>query len=137
MPTAPTRLTGSSASAGSAPTRKAASSASAGSAPTRLAATSATAGDAPDRLTGVAVATVAEADASYNDDYAEILLTNGPYVYGITVGMFVSATNIPAGTSVLTLEETKVTLSALPTGNGPTGNITFSRVPPAPTRKSS
>ena len=137
MPTAPTRLTPTSASAGSAPTRKAGASASAGSAPTRKAGSSATAGAAPDRLASVSAVTVPGADASFLLTYAEITLAEHPLSYGIGVGMFVVSDDFPAGTTVLTLEETKVTLSQEPTANSTGEAVVFTRVPPAPTRKSS
>ena len=105
MPTAPTRLTATSASAGSAPTRKAASSASAGSAPTRKAAASASAGSAPSRLASVTSVVVPGADVSYYDE--EILILANPAAsYGIRVGHFVSGVGIESGTRVTVISGT-------------------------------
>ena len=106
-------------------------------APTRKTPTSASAGSAPTRLASVTSVTVPGADASYIMTYAEITLANPPQSYGIAVGMFVVSDDFPAGTQVETLEETKVTLTEDPTDNSTGADVIFTRVPPAPTRKSS
>lgn len=106
-------------------------------APTRKTGSSATAGAAPDRLAPVSAVTVPGADASYLLTYAEITLENHPLSYGIAAGMFVVSSHFPAGTTVLTIEETKVTVSEGPTSNSSGADVVFTRVPPAPTRKSS
>jgi hypothetical protein len=79
--------------------------------------------------------TVPGADASYLLTYAEITLENPPQSYGIAVGMFVVSDDFPAGTQVLTLEETKVTVSEDPTDDSSAADVTFTRVPPAPPPK--
>lgn len=136
MPTAPTRLTPGSASPGSAPTRKTGSSASAGSAPTRKTGSSASADAAPTRIAPQSVVVVPSDENTFNEAYAEIMLDNEPLALGIEVGMWVSGTGIAANTRVTALDNAtpKVEISANPTASA-AAVVTFSRTPPAPTRK--
>lgn len=137
MPTAPTRLTPSSASAGTAPTRKAATSASAGSAPTRKAASSASAGSAPSRISGVGTVVVPGAGIEFEGASNTLTVGAGALSYGIRVGHFVSGTNIQAGTVVTAIDGQEVTIDLGTEDTSDATDITFSNVPPAPTRKSS
>lgn len=135
MPTAPTRLTPSSATAGAAPTRKASTSATAGAAPTRKAASSASAGSAPSRISSVGTVVVPGAGIEFDGASNTLTIGAGALSYGIRVGHFVSGTNIQSGTMVTAIDGDEVTIDLATEDTSDATDITFSNVPPAPTRK--
>ena len=109
MPTAPTRKTGSSASAGS----------------------------APSRLASVSSVVVPGNSIEFEGAAYTLTIGGGALSYGIRVGHFVSGTFITAGSVVTEIDGDDVIISIPTEDVSDATAITFSNVPPAPARKSS
>lgn len=65
-----------------------------------------------------------------------LVIGAGAAHYGIRVGHFVSGVNIQAGTIVTAIADDEVTIDPATEDTSDATDITFSNIPPAPTRRS-
>lgn len=106
-------------------------------APTRKTSGSATASTPGARLSPVASVVVPGAGIEFAGASNTLTIGAGALSYGIRVGHFVSGTNIQPGTVVTAIDGDEVTIDPATEDTSDATDITFSNVPPAPTRKSS